>query len=103
MKFTILLKSEDTPATPLTLVEIDRIDAPTAATLGLTVAESKQLLALHECRQVQQYEALGSIENFLTVYLKQLAEVGYQDAPLEIDASAHERVMNVSDHTWRPR
>ena len=45
MKFTILLKSEDTPATPLTLLEIDRTDALTAATLGLTLAESKQLLA----------------------------------------------------------
>ena len=33
MKFTILLKSEDTPTTPLTLFEIDRTDAPTAATL----------------------------------------------------------------------
>ena len=44
MKFTILLKCEDTPATPLTLLEIDRTDAPTAATLGMALVESKQLL-----------------------------------------------------------
>ncbi len=52
--------------------------------------DSPRLIA-HECRHVQQYEALGSIENFLTVYLQQLAEVGYQAAPLEIDARNHER------------
>ena len=45
MKFTILLKHEDTPATALTLVEINRPNALTASTLGLILAESKQLLA----------------------------------------------------------
>lgn len=48
-------------------------------------------LLSHEFRHVYQYESLGSIEQFLPVYLRQLAEVGYEDAPLEVDARAHER------------
>ena len=47
-------------------------------------------LISHECRHVYQYEAAGSIENFLPVYLQQIAEYGYQDAPFEIDAREHE-------------
>lgn len=47
-------------------------------------------LISHECRHVFQYEVLGSIEEFLPVYLKQIASNGYEYAPLEIDARAHE-------------
>ena len=47
-------------------------------------------LISHECRHVYQYEAAGSIENFLPVYLQQIAEHGYHDAPFEIDAREHE-------------
>ncbi len=47
-------------------------------------------LISHECRHVHQYEAAGSIEAFLPVYLHQIATVGYHDAPLEIDARRHE-------------
>jgi hypothetical protein len=47
-------------------------------------------LISHECRHVYQYEAAGSIENFLPVYLRQIAECGYYDAPFEIDARDHE-------------
>jgi hypothetical protein len=47
-------------------------------------------LISHECRHVYQYETLGSIEQFLPVYLQQIAAHGYQNAPLEIDARAHE-------------
>jgi hypothetical protein len=47
-------------------------------------------LISHECRHVFQYEAAGSIEAFLPVYLHQIATVGYYDAPLEVDARAHE-------------
>jgi hypothetical protein len=70
-------------------------------TLGLTLdhgiyavrgQDSPRLIA-HECRHVRQYEVLGSIENFLIIYLQQLAEFGYQDAPLEIDARAHEQAI----------
>lgn len=48
-------------------------------------------LLWHECRHVHQYEQAGSIAAFLPVYLKQIVEHGYKDAPFEIDARAHER------------
>jgi hypothetical protein len=38
---------------------------------------------------VHQVEA-GSLEAFLLAYLKQIADVGYDDAPYEVDARAHE-------------
>ena len=47
-------------------------------------------LISHECRHVYQYEAAGSIENFLPIYLQQIAIHGYHDAPFEIDAREHE-------------
>ena len=48
-------------------------------------------LLWHECRHVHQYEEAGSIADFLPVYLKQIVEFGYDSAPLEVDARAHER------------
>jgi hypothetical protein len=39
---------------------------------------------------VHQVEAAGSLEGFLVAYLKQIAAVGYDDAPYEVDARAHE-------------
>lgn len=50
---------------------------------------SNQLIS-HECRHVYQYEAAGSIDAFLPVYLHQIATVGYYDAPFEVDARKHE-------------
>jgi hypothetical protein len=47
-------------------------------------------LLAHECRHVCQYEGCGSIAKFLPVYLGQIITVGYDDAPLEQDARAHE-------------
>jgi hypothetical protein len=44
----------------------------------------------HECRHVSQYERAGSIAAFLPLYLQQIVQFGYQDAPYEIDARAHE-------------
>lgn len=63
-------------------------------TLGYAVLvvaghETTRLLS-HEFRHVQQYEEAGSIEAFLPVYLAQIVELGYADAPLERDARAHE-------------
>lgn len=63
-------------------------------TLGHTVVvrrghESTRLYS-HEFRHVHQYEQAGSIAAFLPVYLEQLVEDGYADAPLEQDARAHE-------------
>ena len=51
--------------------------------------KTRRLLA-HELRHVYQYEQHGSIAAFLPVYLSQVLQVGYQDAPLEQDARAHE-------------
>ena len=47
-------------------------------------------LLSHECRHVFQYEQAGSIEAFLPVYLQQIVDFGYDDAPFEIDAREHE-------------
>ena len=47
-------------------------------------------LISHECRHVYQYEVAGSIENYLPVYLRQIAVHGYEYAPFEIDAREHE-------------
>ncbi len=52
-------------------------------------------LLSHECRHVYQYESYGSIDAFLSVYLKQIVEYGYQNAPLEVDARHHE-ILSIS-------
>lgn len=51
--------------------------------------EHRRLLS-HELRHVHQYEQHGSIAAFLRVYLTQIVEHGYANAPLEADARAHE-------------
>ena len=65
-------------------------------TLGYAVLvcgghENPRLLA-HELRHVHQYESAGSIANYLPVYLRQIVELGYWNAPFEADARAHEVV-----------
>jgi hypothetical protein len=47
-------------------------------------------LISHECRHVHQYEVAGSIAAFLPLYLEQIAAFGYDEAPFEVDARAHE-------------
>ena len=44
----------------------------------------------HELRHVAQFEAAGSLSQFLEEYLGQLALHGYRDAPFEVDARRHE-------------
>ena len=51
--------------------------------------DSVRLLS-HEFRHVYQYEQAGSIGAFLSVYIRQVVQFGYQQAPLEIDARKHE-------------
>lgn len=63
-------------------------------TLGYSVFvcrghETHRLLA-HEFRHVFQYEQNGAIAGFLPVYLQQIVTLGYENAPFEIDARAHE-------------
>jgi len=59
---------------------------------GIYIRTGQTTLRLlsHEFRHVYQYEQAGSIANFLSVYLEQILTLGYQHAPLEIDARAHE-------------
>lgn len=51
--------------------------------------KTKRLLS-HELRHVFQYEQAGSIAAFLPIYLKQVLEGGYYNAPYEVDAREHE-------------
>ena len=57
----------------------------------IVTGHASNRLVSHECRHVYQYEMAGSIANFLSVYLQQIATVGYDDAPYEIDARRNER------------
>lgn len=63
-------------------------------TLGYSICIRKQYdsirLLSHEARHVYQYEQAGGIANFLPLYLQQIVQFGYRDAPYEIDARAHE-------------
>ena len=63
-------------------------------TLGYAVficrGHNTRRLVSHELRHVHQYEQNGSIGGFLPVYLKQIIDVGYANAPFEADARAHE-------------
>lgn len=86
------------PEHPMLQVAAMAIDLLGPQTLGLTLGHavvvrrgmaSTRLLS-HEFRHVHQYEQAGSIAAFLPVYLEQLLEHGYEDAPLEQDARAHE-------------
>ena len=67
--------------------------------LGLTLGyavfvcnghDTNPRLLRHEFRHVYQYETAGSVRAFLPVYLGQIVQFGYQDAPFEQDARAHE-------------
>lgn len=53
--------------------------------------DTRRLLS-HEFRHVYQYEQYGSIAAFVPVYLQQIVQCGYSNAPFEIDAKAHEQV-----------
>jgi len=67
-------------------------------TAGLTLGHAVFLragqfsvrLLSHEFRHVYQYEAAGSISAFLPLYLEQILVYGYEQAPFEVDARAHE-------------
>jgi hypothetical protein len=60
---------------------------------GIYIVKGHELRFIpHELRHVQQFEKLGSISNFLTVYLEQPSKFGYKDAPLEIEAREFEPV-----------
>ena len=56
-----------------------------ATVLRSDFAGSSALLK-HELQHVRQFECYGSIEAFLSVYLHQVVQFGYADAPLERQA-----------------
>ncbi len=65
-------------------------------TLGYAVMvrrghEADVRLLSHEFRHVAQYESMGGIPPFLARHLQDLARFGYERAPFEVDARAHER------------
>jgi hypothetical protein len=63
-------------------------------TLGYAIIIKPSALSIrilvHECRHVFQFEQHGSMHAFLTEYLQQIIEHGYQNAPMENDARAWE-------------
>ena len=68
--------------------------------LGLTLGHAvfilrpyagERHLLRHELRHVAQTERAGGLAAFLSLYLEQVARLGYAQAPLEIDARQHER------------
>lgn len=77
---------------------IDEMGLFGPSTAGLTLGYSIMIvhghadarLVSHELRHVHQYEELGGIDGFMPIYLEQIASVGYERAPLEIDAHSHE-------------
>jgi len=70
---------------------VDPLLLQAALETGLLGPSMVGLLLSHECRHVYQYELLGSITEFLAVYLEQIVTTGYRDAPLEVDARSYER------------
>jgi hypothetical protein len=48
-------------------------------------------------------EAAGSLEVFLPAYLKHIADYGYDDAPYELDARAHELRVELTHSGGRMR
>lgn len=60
---------------------------------GIYICHGQRTIRLlsHEFRHVHQYEQAGSIALFLPMYLQQIATVGYDNAPYELDARAHEK------------
>lgn len=85
-----------TPSDPVfqPLLNSTRLADMDGLTLGYAiflVQERTNLkLVAHELRHVHQYERLGGIDGFMPVYLEQVARFGYESAPLEKDARAHE-------------
>lgn len=69
----------------------------TGLTLGYSIfilrGHGSNRLLSHECRHVHQHEVAGSIGAFLPMYLGQIAAYGYEQAPFEVDARAHESDM----------
>lgn len=85
------------PSNPTLKAAAASINFITAAPSGLALENGifvradrwgdRELIA-HELAHTAQYQRLGGIVPFLQTYLGQCATVGYQQAPLELEASA---------------
>jgi Domain of unknown function (DUF4157) len=51
-------------------------------------SEADRRLLAHEFRHVAQYEQHPSILSYLSIYIPELIQYGYANAPLELDAEA---------------
>jgi hypothetical protein len=89
-----------TPSDPELLAIAQERGLLTLDTDGLTLAYAVFMrrgkyadpgLLAHEFRHVHQYESLGSVRGFLEKYIPEVLQFGYYDAPMEVDARAHER------------
>ena len=50
-------------------------------------------LIAHECVHTAQYERLGGLRPFLSLYLRECLEFGYLNSPLEIEARTRSVVI----------
>lgn len=85
------------PVHPMLKAAAASINFITAAPRGLALDygifvrtdhwRNRELIA-HELAHTAQYQRLGGIVPFLQTYLGQCATVGYEQAPLELEASA---------------
>lgn len=86
------------PMDPMLQQASQRLGLISPATAGLTLGyaifikrgQNSQRLLSHEFRHVHQYEQAGSISKFMPVYIQQIIEHGYWNAPVEMDARSHE-------------
>lgn len=91
------VESIPVPAHPMLKAAAASINFITAAPRGLALDygifvradhwRDRELIA-HELAHTAQYQRLGGILPFLQTYLGQCATVGYDQAPLELEASA---------------
>lgn len=51
-------------------------------------SQTNRRLLAHEFRHVAQYEQHPSIQSYLSIYIPELIQYGYANAPLELDAEA---------------
>lgn len=53
-------------------------------------------LIAHECVHTGQYERLGGLRPFLSLYLRECLELGYLNSPLEREARTRSAVLSAS-------
>jgi hypothetical protein len=85
------------PANPMLKAAAASISLVTAAPSGLALENGifvradrwrDRELIVHELAHTAQYQRLGGVVPFLQTYIIECATVGYQQAPLELEANA---------------